>query len=87
MIPCGRCGARPGALFDGYPPPADVETLLEECPPPYLSAFAQALRDHKAGKGTGGAGLLFNGSNGETQEWTVERNSKTRALTAKKRPA
>lgn len=78
---CQRCGLEEGAIADGYPAPEDIALLLDECPPPFLRAFVQAIRDHKASKSSGGGTLYFNGSNGETQEWGMDRTTKSRGLT------
>ena len=85
-LTCPRCGLEPGAICDGYPSPEDIAILLEECPPSYIAAIAQALRDHKEGKANEGLIVELDTSRGGAQEWTVTRNMKQRivALARKK---
>ena len=86
-MPCQRCGFPSGGIVPVFPSAADIATILEECPPHYFAAFAQAIRDHKAGRANGGAALSFDGSNGDLQDWHLERRTKLRGLKSVRRKA
>lgn len=45
MIPCGRCGARPGDIYQGDLAPAELGLLLETLAPDNLTKFAQRLKE------------------------------------------